>query len=140
MRSVAATLAILLDKSAALGVGLVDAHGLLLAAQGLHGGQQASAVAALLAAAQPSGLEELLSDAFSEQVVLGERYCFYLHWLPARNHFLYAMAERERAHGRVRQALKDALGEVVEGLAPSAVAEGQRLKEPRQFPRGTLVR
>ncbi len=134
-------LATLLDASASLGVGVADANGLLVEAHGLHDGCLPEAVAAHLSHSRSSALETLLNDTLEEQILLGERYCFYLRWLPERPYFAYVMTRREAARSGLRHSLKGAVADL--GLsfgARSAPPLRERLEQPRQFLRDALVR
>lgn len=130
----------LLDSSAGLGAGLVDSSGLLIAACGLHDGQDAEALSALLAARWPQRLTGLLGDEGpGEEVVLLARYGFCLHWL-ANGHLVYLMTRREQALSGARRHLQRAALELTDLGAASGVAPRQRLEQPRQFPRDELLR
>lgn len=129
--TIAAVLQALLDRSGALGVGLVDRQGLLLESCGAHDGQRPEAIAALLCH-PPFELAALLEDVVSEQVWIGQRYSFYLRYLSS--HRLYAMSWARAAGGPIRQQLQRAAQALGGALEPSLGAPArQRLEQPRQF-------
>lgn len=143
MRSeLARTLRTLLDASGGLGVGLVDANGLLVHSEGEHAGLVAGVVAAELATLwgrRFSGLERALQDDFAEQIVIGERHAIFTLLLPSR-YLFYVLVARE-PQGRIRPLLQEAAAQLTTLLRGGLVeATRQRLEQPRQFSGSSWLR
>gem|GEM_PF-5382935 len=132
----------LLDETDSLGVGAVDANGLVIQCQGAHAALDSTRIAAHLAHRIATGLEELTGDPFDEQILVGRRYTFMVRWFLDRRFFLYAMTHRGTRGGPVRFGIRIAVEALEEQFSGDGLflAMHQRLEEPRKFPSSRLIR
>jgi hypothetical protein len=132
----------LLDSSRGLGAGLVDRHGFLLESCGAHDAHDSVAIGAFLSHHRLAPLEMSLTDTVSEQVWIGNRYSFYMHWLGDGTKLLYVMAPARAPGGPIRQALRQAGTALENSLEPpvSGTPLRERLEQPRQFVSDILIR
>jgi hypothetical protein len=141
-RIVTPLFAALLDTTKSLGTGLVDVNGFLLEFHGPHAGRNPNELILLVPQGRSSSLERYLSDTTSEHILVGEKYSFYLRYFTDKSYFVYAMTDAKTSGGPVRyelQQLSLSLQNIMKDdtlLSPLR----QRLEQPRQFLRKTLVR
>jgi hypothetical protein len=141
-RIVTPLFASLLDTTKSLGAGLVDANGFLLESHGPHAGHDPNELVLLVPQGRTSLLERYLSDTTYEHILVGEKFSFYLRYFIDKSYFVYAMTDAKTSGGPVRYELQQlalSMHDILEDdtlLSPLR----QRLEQPRQFLRKTLVR
>ena len=134
----------LLDRTGSLGAGVVDFSGLAVHTSGLHGGLDPQAIAAHLPCLHGGFFAALLEDTLVEDVLIGERYSFYLRRLSGHTFFMYIMTEDKTSGGTLRYALRHSEEAVVKALCLTetalSAATNERLEQPREFLSERLVR
>lgn len=128
----------LLNSTQALGVGLVDAHGLLIEGCGPHDGGKPEELAVFLSHVKRRDLELFLGNDLNEQILVGAEYGLLLRWLFEGEYVLYIMVPADSMRGAVRAALKDVAAELTSLLQAGLVTtQRERLEQPRQFAAGS---
>ena len=138
-RPLASLLETLLNRSESLGVGLVDANGLLVEACGFHDGKDANELAVHLPYANPAGFELFLEERWVEHIMVGVFFNLYVRWLPNYKHLVYCMTPTVGVSGGpVRYALKNTCEDIAELFDILDMPLRERLEQPRQFTNGRL--
>jgi hypothetical protein len=136
-RIVTPMFASLLDTTKSLGSGLVDANGFLIEFHGPHAGHDPNELILLIPQGRTNLLERYLSDTTSEHILIGEKFSFYLRYFPDKSHFVYAMTDGKTSYELQQLSLSmQAILNDDTLLSPLR----QRLEQPRQLLRKTLVR
>lgn len=129
----------LLNRSQSLGVGLVDANGLLIECCGEHDGKEPVELAVHLPYAKPGSFELFLEERWVEHILVGVFFNLYLRWLPGYTHLVYCMTPTVGVSGGpVRFALKQSAEELAAQLNMLDAPLSQRLEQPRKFTNGRL--
>jgi hypothetical protein len=130
-----------LDSSHSLGVGWFDTQGFLIHAHGPHQGFKPEELVLHFPRQDVLGLESFVQDLPVEYVLIGQKYSFYIRFLPQYNYLVYAMVASDKSGGKVRFALRE-LAEALQNVMHDSlfVAVRQRLEQPRQFLGGSLIR
>ncbi|MCA9835973.1 MAG: hypothetical protein KC422_03625 [Trueperaceae bacterium] len=125
----------LLNTTDSLGVGCIDANGLLVDSRGEHAGKNPHELACYLSHSRPDDLANYLGDSVSEHIIIGIDYHFYLRWLPHNLFLMYVMTHPRASGGNTRHVLykqSKKLYLTMESYV-SGITFRERLEQPRKF-------
>jgi predicted regulator of Ras-like GTPase activity (Roadblock/LC7/MglB family) len=124
-----------LDATGALGVGLVDATGLLVHACGEHAGVEPEAFAAALVGAASDAAHGLFDDALEEAVLIGSRVTVAQRRCEGGRLLLYLVLDRRTPAGPARWHAAQAAAAIEKLVNDRALlgAARERLEQLRQF-------
>lgn len=125
----------LLNTTDSLGVGCIDSNGLLVESKGEHAGKNPHELACHLSHCYQNSLADYLQETFSEHIMIGLEYHFYLRWLPQKSFLMYVMTHPGASGGTTRHALYKHSKKLYLSMQhyASGMALGERLEQPRKF-------
>lgn len=130
-----ALLETLLNTTDSLGVGCIDANGLLVDSKGEHAGKNPHELACYLSHCRPDNLATYLGETVSEHIIIGLNFHFYLRWLPQDSFLMYVMTHPRASGGNTRHVLYKQSKQFYLSMERylSGITVRERLEQPRKF-------